>query len=159
MDLTTGKQLKIFRPPISDGREGEIDAVAISPDSKIIICGGYTGWTWEEKICLYVFNRDSGTIIKRLKGIPEVVHDIKFPEDGKYFGVASEYGVRLYRSSDYSLIAADETYGGPCHCLNFYASSYLNSVADDGYIRLYDLRSLTKKNGRAEKIFPANTKI
>jgi hypothetical protein len=90
-----------------------------------------------------VFDRESGVMKARLTGIANVVHDIKYSADGKYIGVASQVGIRIYRSSDFSLVAVDETYPRECHFVCFYSSSDLISTCSDGYVRIYDLRQLT----------------
>src|SRR5688500_2586093 len=41
-DLANGKLLSILRPPIGHDREGELYAVAISPDGSTIAVGGFT---------------------------------------------------------------------------------------------------------------------
>ncbi len=41
--LPNGKLLRVLRPPIGEGYEGQIYAVAISPDGKTVAAGGRTG--------------------------------------------------------------------------------------------------------------------
>jgi WD40 repeat protein len=48
-DLQTGRLLRTLRPPVGEGNEGRIYAVAISPDGKTIACGGWTGFEWDER--------------------------------------------------------------------------------------------------------------
>ena len=41
-ELFTGRLIRTIRPPIGEGNEGKIYAVAVSPDGKTIACGGWT---------------------------------------------------------------------------------------------------------------------
>jgi WD domain, G-beta repeat len=57
--LATGEQLRVLRPAIGSGPEGELFAVAVSPDGQFVITGGWTGFEWEKANSLYVF--ETGT--------------------------------------------------------------------------------------------------
>lgn len=69
-DLVTGKLLQVLRPPEGDGAEGEIYAVAISPDGSSIAVGGFTGRHGQNK-CVYLFDRSTGVLIKRDTRVPQ----------------------------------------------------------------------------------------
>ncbi len=69
-DLLTGRLLKILRPPIGVGHAGMIHAVAISPDGKSIACGGNTDLTLEKSQSIYLFDRESGKLVHRIKNLP-----------------------------------------------------------------------------------------
>src|ERR1043165_1330198 len=43
-DLATGELLRVLRPPIGEGNEGKIYAVAIMPDGELIAAAGWTGY-------------------------------------------------------------------------------------------------------------------
>lgn len=45
-DLASGELLRTLRPPIGEGNEGKIFAVAITPDGELIAAGGLTGYLW-----------------------------------------------------------------------------------------------------------------
>ncbi len=62
-DLSTGRLLKIFRPPIGEGPVGMIFAVAISPDGRTIACGGRTESGPGAPRSIYLFDQESGKII------------------------------------------------------------------------------------------------
>src|SRR5438309_10996631 len=53
--LATGEQLRVLRPAIGSGAEGELFAVAVSPDGRFVVTGGWTGFEWEKANSLYVF--------------------------------------------------------------------------------------------------------
>src|SRR5208283_259516 len=54
-DLRSGKLLKTLRPPIGDGNEGKLFAVAISPDGAEVATGGFTGATSSAETSVYIF--------------------------------------------------------------------------------------------------------
>ncbi len=157
-DITTGRLLKIFRPPIGAESEGSIYSVAISPDAKKILCSGWTGWDWEQQVYIYIFDRETGVMTNRITGIPNVVHDLKYSSDGKYIGAVSGGGVHIYRSGDFALIGKDEHDTLSMHHCSFYGSSYFVTADDDGYLRLYDLRSLSDHSGSVAELTPAFTR-
>src|SRR5436190_13001446 len=42
-ELSSGRLLQVLRPPIGDGFEGKLYAVAVSPDGNSVAVGGFTG--------------------------------------------------------------------------------------------------------------------
>jgi WD40 repeat protein len=70
-DLRSGKLLNILRPPIGEGDEGLLYAVAFSPDGKTVAVGGFTGAQDSRNFPIYIFDRESGVIRKTTAGLPE----------------------------------------------------------------------------------------
>ena len=69
-ELYTGRLIRTIRPPIGEGNEGKIYAVAVSPDGKTIACGGWTGQEWDDMFAsIYLFDLQSGRFIKRITGV------------------------------------------------------------------------------------------
>jgi len=140
-ELSTGRLLRILRPPIGDGNEGMIFAVAMSPDGRTIACSGWTGQNWDDMYSsIYFFDRESGRLIRRIKGISATVFNLAYSKDGMFI-VASlwgTHGIRIYRTSDYSLIKEDRDYGSDGHGADFDISGRLVTTSWDGYIHLYD---------------------
>ena len=62
-ELATGRPLQILHPPIGQGMEGEILGVAISPDSRIIAAGGWTGREWDQKVSIYLICSRSARMV------------------------------------------------------------------------------------------------
>jgi hypothetical protein len=71
--LPTGEQLKVLRPAIGSGAEGELFAVAVSPDGRFVVAGGWTGFEWEKANSLYVFETGTGQLVRRIGGLPQVI--------------------------------------------------------------------------------------
>ncbi|MFO1433525.1 MAG: hypothetical protein U1F76_26080 [Candidatus Competibacteraceae bacterium] len=139
-ELNTGKLLQILRPPLGEGDEGKLNAVAISPDGATVAVGGYTGYDWEKSVSIYLFDRDSGRLIRRITGLPEVVLHLTWSPDGRYLAAAlwGANGIRLYRTVDFSEVARDEAYGSDSYGIDFDRKGRLVTSSWDGSIRLYD---------------------
>ena len=68
--LAGGELLRTLRPPIGAGDEGEIYAVALSPDGATVAAGGWTGVEWHGDFSIYLFDRTSGRMARRIGGMP-----------------------------------------------------------------------------------------
>ena len=70
-----------------------IRAVAISPDGALIAVGGWTRWTEADpQEQIYLFNRDAGTLVRRIEGLPDVVRHFAFSPDGARTAAALGHG-------------------------------------------------------------------
>jgi len=150
-ELSTGRLLKIFRPPIGEGPVGMIFAVAISPEGKTIVCGGRTDSGEGASRSIYLFDRESGKLVRRIGGQSYNLLGLAFSKDGNFLlaGMQSNGGIRIYRTSDYSLAAEDRDYGDAFHVGDFDGNGRLVTTSKDGFIRLYgsDFKLLMKKKG------------
>jgi WD40 repeat protein len=148
-ELTTGRLLKIFRPPIGEGPVGMIFAVAISPDGKTIACGGRGEGREGAPNSIYLFDRESGKLVRRIGGLSYNLLKLAYSKDGKFLlaGMQSNGGIRIYRTSDYSLAIEDRDYGDASHGGDFDGHGRLVTVSKDGFIRLYgsDFKLIMKK--------------
>lgn len=135
-NAATGKLIRTFRPPIGEGDEGMLYAGAISPDGKIVLVGG---WSKSRNHDIYIFNTHSGTLIRRIAGLPNVIHDLEFSPTGKYFVAAlgGANGIRIYRTTSFALVKIDKDYNSRSVNIAFAPNGRLASVSDDGHIRLY----------------------
>lgn len=85
----SGKLLQTLRVPIGDDDEGALFAVAVSPDGALIATAGKTGGSWDETFSVYLFDRQSGRMIKRIPGIRYVIRALVFSPDSRQLAVAS----------------------------------------------------------------------
>ena len=148
-ELSTGRLLKIFRPPIGEGPVGMIFAVAISPDGKTIACGGRTDSGEGASRSIYLFDRESGKLVRRIGVLSYNLLPLAYSKDGKFLlaGMQSNGENRIYRASDYSIAAEDRDYGDTVHEGDFDGNGRLVTVSKDGFIRLYgsDFKLIMKK--------------
>lgn len=139
-DIKTGEQLRVLRPPIGLGNEGRLYSVAISPDGRYVFCAGWSGYAWDRSHSVYLFERESGRLVRRLTGLPSVVNHLAVSRDGQYLAAAlGEDGVRLWRLSDLALVGQDTAYQGESYGAAFDGQGRLATSCYDGFIRLYQV--------------------
>jgi WD40 repeat protein len=135
--------LRTIRLPVGGGIEGAAYTVAFSPDGKTLATSGYTGgWEGEQgPWCFYVIDVDAGDIRKTVCDLPHRVNHAAYSPDGRYlaFVLKEGFGVRVYRTSDYTLAAEDRDYGSKKSTwVEFDATGRMITSCYDGKIRLYD---------------------
>ena len=138
--LPKGRLERVLRVPIDAGHEGKLFALAVSPDGRTVAAGGWTGWEWDQQASLYLFDADTGEMVRRVTGFPEVIGAADFSPDGRFLavGLQSTGGLRLLRTTDYATVAVDAEYRDKVMALDYSADGRLAVVALDGYLRVYD---------------------
>ncbi|MBV8819678.1 MAG: caspase family protein [Acidobacteriaceae bacterium] len=141
-ELRSGRLLKVLRPPIGDGNEGALYAVAISPDGGSVAVSGFTGASGSGKNPIYIFDRASGALRTTMDGLPEVLHHLAFSKNGHYLaaGLGRKNGIRIFETAGYSEVARDVDYGDSSNWLEFDQAGRLLTTSYDGFVRLYDAR-------------------
>lgn len=141
-ELSSGRLLRIIRVPIGPGDEGKLFGAAISPDGSTIAVGGWTGYDWEGSSVIYLFDRDSGRLIRRLGGWPTVLQTLTYSPDGQYLAATlADNGVRLFRTSTYTPSGEDQAYGERSLGSDIDRSGKLVTTSYDGFLRLYAIAS------------------
>jgi len=137
-DSENGNLLKVLRPPQGEGNEGKLYAVAISPDGTTVATGGWTGPS-AEATSIYLFDRESGSLKRRLTPLPDVVLHLSYSHDGRYLVAAlgGSNGIRVYGTGDYQEAARDTEYGNGSYWAEFDRAGRLVTSSDDGFVRLY----------------------
>ncbi len=150
-----GTLIKTYRPPIGKAEEGRLDAVAISPDSNTIACGGWTGYEWHGSDSIYLFDRESGKMVKRIGRHPGNIMHLVYSKDGKHLVacMAGANGIRVYRTMDYSLVQHDK-YGDTTMKADFDDEGNLVTISYDKFLRRYD-----KNFQLVNKIYIADLKM
>lgn len=85
----SGRLLQTLRVPIGDDNEGLLRAVAVSPDGSLVAAAGITGKSWNDTFSVYLFERQSGRMIRRMPGIQYQIRSLRFSPDGRQLAVAS----------------------------------------------------------------------
>jgi WD40 repeat protein len=137
--IARGELIRVLRPPIGMDNEGKLYAVAMSPDGKFVVTGGWTGFQWEQKMSLYVFETGSGRLVRRIPGFPNTIGQLAWSRDGRFVAVALiDNGIRVLRTEDWQEAASDTEYSDLSLAIAFDRSGRLAAASYDGYVRLYD---------------------
>jgi len=153
-DARTGALIRIIRPPIGEANEGNLHAVALAPDGKTVTVGGWTqfnqgsGVIAKDGFAIYIFDTHTGQMLRRLTDLPDVIDHLVFSRDGRYLAACmGKKGIRIYRTSDFTLAGEDKDYGDRGAGADFNATGGIVTTSFDGFLRLYDsqFRLIAKK--------------
>jgi WD40 repeat protein len=132
--------LSVMRVPIDVSHEGQLYAVAVSPDGRTIATGGWTVWNWDGKASIYFFDAISGELIRRIGGFDNVINALAWMPDGEHLAVGLQgySGFRVVRLKDEKTIAADVQYKDDLMDMDISRKGRIVVTALDGFVRLYD---------------------
>lgn len=137
--LPDGAPRGVLRPPIGSQQEGEIYAVALTPDGSRLFAGGATGGQWDNSFAVYMYDPERGRFLGQLGGLPAPIVDLAVSPDGKRLAAGfARGGIRVWDATNGSRIYEDRTYAGPVRSLVFDREGRLFTAAADGKLRAYD---------------------
>ncbi len=140
-DLPEGTPRAVLRPPIAPEAEGELYAVALSPDGRRAFAAGYTGATWDRAFAIYVFDTTTGRLAARLPGLPAPVQHLAVSPDGTRLAAAlgGRAGIRVWDARNGSALWDDAGALGPVRMVAFDpAGERLAATSADGRVRIFD---------------------
>jgi hypothetical protein len=150
--IPSGRLLRTLRPPIGEGNNGRVYAVAMPPDASWVAAGGWNRTGGDHYV--FIFDPESGAIMTRF-GPFEVIDHLSVSRDGRFLAAALRNGQGLrvweHRADDqWRLVGKDDSYKkGDLKGLSFGPANKLYTVAHDGNIRLY-----ASDYSKPEKISP-----
>jgi WD40 repeat protein len=137
--LADGALVRTIRLPSGPGNVGKAFAVAISPDGAVVAAGGWTGPTGGPK-AVYLFDRATGALVRRIEGLPNVVFHLAFSPDGARLAavLGGGTGLRVYaKQTGWAEEARDGDYGDHSLGADFAPDGRLATTEFEGKVRLY----------------------
>jgi WD40 repeat protein len=137
--MPEARLVTVLRVPMDEGHEGQVFALAVSPDGKLVAAGGWTGWDWEGKGSIYVLDVATGDLVKRIGGLDETVGALVWSPDGQYLavGLQGRGGFRALRADTGVVLATDSAYNDKLQDIDISPQGRIVAVALDGLVRLY----------------------
>ncbi|MEK7752060.1 MAG: hypothetical protein AAB654_09105 [Acidobacteriota bacterium] len=138
--MPEARLVSILRVPIDKGHEGQLFGLAVSPDGRTVAAGGWTGWDWEGAASIYLFDLESGELVRRIGGLNNAVSALAWSPDGRHLavGLHGRGGFRVLRADDGAIVANDPQYNDKLLDMDFSPQGRIVTVALDGMARLYE---------------------
>ncbi len=149
--LPDGTLQRVMWLPSGEAHLGKAFAVALSPDGGTIAVGGQTSPTGFDKN-IYLFDQASGALLRRLPGLPNVVHHLAFSPDGRRLAaaLAGANAIRVFDAADgYRPLPSDGDYGNGSYWVDFDRAGRLVS-ASSRRVRAAIFSGLLRQAGHAE---------
>ncbi len=142
-DQDTGRLIRTKRVPMNERKEGELYALAIAPQARLLVIGGWTGYSWDKSMSIYVFNIDTMQMIDRITGIHERITAMDFSQDEQRLAVALIDGTTLMYSSpnasaDFNQVASSELCRANSYRIHFGSNNKLVVQCFDNKFYVYD---------------------
>lgn len=137
-DLRNGKALSVLRPPLGRENAGALYAVAMSPDGRQVVAGGFSGFD-NSKHAIYLFDRATGTLPPKstLSGIEAPITQLAWSTDNQLIAVGlRQEGLRVFRRN-LGFVGADPEFNDAIYGAAFARDGRLAVVSLDGYLRIY----------------------
>lgn len=138
-NLPEGTQRLVIRPPMGPEAEGELYAVALTPDGARVAAAGFTARSWDSSFALYIFDANTGRLLARLPGLAAPVQHLAFSADGTRLAAAlgGRAGIKVWDARNGRLQFEDTSFTGPARMVAFDAAGRLAASSADGSVRLY----------------------
>ncbi|HEY4252500.1 MAG TPA: caspase family protein [Roseomonas sp.] len=137
--LPDGLPRGVLRPPIGDGAEGELYAVALSPDGNRAYAAGFTGQEWDRQFSVYLFDTNTTRMTGVLRGLPAPVQHLAVSADGGLLAAAlgGRAGIRVWDARNGRPVFEDTQFAGPARMIAFAPDGRVAATSADGRVRVY----------------------
>jgi WD40 repeat protein len=138
--LADGRLERTVRLPAGPGDVGKVFSVAMSPDGALIAAGGWARWTeGDRQEQIYLYDRATGALVRRIEGLPNVVDRLVFSPDGsRLAAVMGSGGLRVYaKERGWDEAARDQDYQDQGFGADFAPDGRLATTSFDRKLRLY----------------------
>lgn len=129
--------LRTIHVPSEAGEEGSLRSLAITPDGREVIVGGWTGLAFAGESQLYRIDLATGRLLQTLRGFSGVVQALAISRDGSQLAVGLDKGLRVIGLPGGRPLFADDQYNETVRFADFAADGTLATTSHDGCLRLY----------------------
>lgn len=131
--------LRTLHVPSEPGEEGALRAVALTPDGRHAIVGGWTGIAWRGQGQLYRFELATGRLTQTWRGLPSIIEALAVSPDGRHLavGLGGTAGLRVLELASGREVAADTEYAERVSFVDYAPDGTLATTSADGCLRLY----------------------
>jgi hypothetical protein len=138
-NLPDGTPGLTIRPPMGQGPEGELFAVAMAPDGARVAAAGFTAPTWDGRFAIYIFDARTGRLFARLPGLAAPVQHLAYSPDGTRLAAAlgGRAGLKVWDARNGRLLFEDTAFTAPVRMLAFDSQGRLAASSADGSVRIY----------------------
>jgi WD40 repeat protein len=137
--LPDGRLLQTLRMPLGDEDAGKAIAVAVSPDGRYVVSGGYDGRGDPVENYVHVFEAATGRFLGNVGTFGENVSHLAFSLDGRWLAATGggKVGLKVIDTQTWRVVAEDTAYGNDTYGAAFAPDGRLYTASWDGRVRQY----------------------
>ena len=137
--LPNMRLVHVLRVPLNASHEGQLYALALSPDSKVIAAAGWTAWDWDGKASIYLFDAESGALISKEGAFSNVVNALSWVANAKLaVGLQGQSGLHLLDLQSHQSTALDLDYADDITDIDLSKNGLVAVASLDSALRIYD---------------------